>query len=267
MGNTMKTARSTIGDPILGAPGWGTDEYGVSHLIYSIPQGIERIIRGVAAAVERLSDGKLFFIPRPALMGQRNRTEWCLVEYRVGTRYNEDKGKDEGGFGVRVELRDFGSECPPPIKGTWPDRVLHVLNLIAPLERMIMLSCYTPEGYYLGGIDDAMRYYGSWGLTDVQPVKVAAGVECAFDAIARKSACAVGYDPEKKAWVGWSHRAACVFKIGHVVEEGNCEASSGYDQRYIEKHPEMDLSVPVGFEVVTVEDSKRCAIAFAESVG
>ena len=247
---------------------WAQDEYGVSHLVYTFPQGVKRIVQGVKAAVERLSDMRPMLIPHPFPTGHRNRTEWCLGEFRVGARYNDDTDKEEGGFVVRIEARDFGSECPPSIEGgsTLPDRILHVLNIVAPLERLIMLSCYTPEGYYVGDVNSALKFYGAWGLTDVQPMKVAAGKEGVFEAITRKAACSVGFDPKEEAWVGWSHRAACVFKIGHVVEEGNCEASTGWCPDYLEAHPEEDLSVPVGFEVKTAEDSKRCAIAFAESV-
>jgi len=57
------------------------------------------------------------------------------------------------------------------------------------------------------------------------------------------------------------------FGVGHVVEEGYGEASSGSTNEKLEGHPEANLSVPIGFEVKTLDDAKRCAIAFAESVG
>ena len=65
----------------------------------------------------------------------------------------------------------------------------------------------------------------------------------------------------------WSHRAIFGFGIGDVVKMGDCCASPGFDEEYIAKHPEADQSLPVGFEAVTLEDAKRMAIAFADSVG
>ena len=35
---------------------------------------------------------------------------------------------------------------------------------------------------------------------------------------------------------------------------------------YVKEHPEADISVPVGFVANTLEDAKRMALAFAESV-
>ena len=238
--------------------GWAQDEYGVSHLVYTFPQGVERIVQGVKAAVVRLADMRPMLIPQPFKIGHRNRTEWCLAEHRIGQRYNDDTGEEEGGFKVRVELRDFGSECPPSIEGgsTLPDRILHVLNVLAPLERLVMFSCYTPEGYYLGDLGCAMRIYGAWGLTDVMPTSVAAGGS-ASEAVTRKLSCAVGFDPKEEKWVGWSHRAASSFGVGYVAQEGYCETSD---------YPDSKRAVPVGFEVKTLDDAKRCAVAFAASV-
>jgi hypothetical protein len=129
-----------------------------------------------------------------------------------------------------------------------------------------MLSCYTPEGFFIGGIDEALVIYGAWGLTDVQPFRVAMGTQCAFDAITNKNSCSVGFDRKKQEWVGWSHRAAASYGIGYVAQEGHCETTSGWSEEYLEEHPEDDISIPVGFEVKTLEDAKRCACAFAESV-
>jgi hypothetical protein len=75
-----------------------------------------------------------------------------------------------------------------------------------------------------------------------------------------------GYSPKEKKWYGWSHRAAYGFSIGDVVKEGDCTAESGWTDEYLAEHPEDDLSLPVGFIARTKEDTKRMAIAFAESV-
>lgn len=60
----------------------------------------------------------------------------------------------------------------------------------------------------------------------------------------------IGFCPSQNKWYGWSHRAICGFGIGFIVEEGMCQ----------------DGTLPIGFEVKTLEDSKRVAISFAESV-
>ncbi len=78
--------------------------------------------------------------------------------------------------------------------------------------------------------------------------------------------CSIGFCEKKQKWYGWSHRAIYGYGIGHIAKKGNCETTSGYVDSYLEKHPEEDVSVPVGFKVNTLEDAKKCAMAFAESV-
>lgn len=80
------------------------------------------------------------------------------------------------------------------------------------------------------------------------------------------SVCSIGYSPRRKKWYGWSHRAICGFKIGDVVKKGDCTNSSGYVKEYLEAHPELDKSLPIGFKAKTLDDCKRMAIAFAESI-
>ncbi len=259
-------------DEIFGPSGWGRDDHGISHLTYTIPQGVERLVRGLAQHLRTLLKTRPMLIPAPFKIGKRNRTEWCIAKHRIGGEYSDETEQEEGGFFVQVELRDFGSEGPAPIKGTWPDRLLHQLYPLLPLERLVMLACYTPEGYYIGGLDQALVVYGAWKLTDVQPIAVAVGT-CEGESLSteevveRKLTCQIGFDPKGEKWVGWSHRAASEFGIGYVAEEGYCETTSGWSDEYLAANPKDDLSVPVGFEVKTLADAKRCAIAFAESVG
>ena len=54
--------------------------------------------------------------------------------------------------------------------------------------------------------------------------------------------------------------------IREVVKEGDCCASSGWTEEYLREHPEEDKSLPVGFKAKTLEDAKKMATAFAESV-
>ena len=79
--------------------------------------------------------------------------------------------------------------------------------------------------------------------------------------------CSIGFCEKEQKWYGWSHRAIKGFGIGYEVKEGDLVTTSGYTEEYIKEHPENDKSVPVGFIAKTLEDCKKLAIAFAESVG
>ena len=81
-------------------------------------------------------------------------------------------------------------------------------------------------------------------------------------------AACLGFSPKTQKWYGWSHRAVYGFKIGDIVEAGDCTASSGYTEEFIKENPEegMRYVLPVGFEAKTLEDAKKMAIAFAASV-
>ena len=71
-----------------------------------------------------------------------------------------------------------------------------------------------------------------------------------------------------KKWYGWSHRAIYGFKIGDVVEQGDLTTTSGYVEEFELEHPEIAFKhvLPVGFKAQTLDDCRKMAIAFAESV-
>ena len=81
------------------------------------------------------------------------------------------------------------------------------------------------------------------------------------------SICSIGFSENENKWYGWSHRAIYDFGIGDVISEGDCTSTSGWTDEYLVEHPEEDLRLPVGFEAKTLDDAKRMAIAFADSVG
>ena len=58
--------------------------------------------------------------------------------------------------------------------------------------------------------------------------------------------CSIGFCKKEQKWYGWSHRAIFGFTIGDEVKEGDCTNLSGYIQEFIDKHPECDLSLPIG---------------------
>lgn len=73
--------------------------------------------------------------------------------------------------------------------------------------------------------------------------------------------CSIGFSDKDQKWYGWSHRALHGFGIGDVAKDGDCACETGSCD------PRADVSVPVGFEAKTLDDAKRMAIAFADSVG
>jgi len=126
----------------------------------------------------------------------------------------------------------------------------------------IMRSAYTiPEGHYVGNPRLAHRLMVLHGIkpeprTPADPSSNGG----------RGRTCSIGFCEREQKWYGWSHRAIFGFGIGDVVKEGDCTASSGWTEEYLAEHPEADESLPVGFQAKSLEDAKRMAIAFAESV-
>ena len=115
-----------------------------------------------------------------------------------------------------------------------------------------MRSAYTPDGDYIGSPKWARKLI----KRGIKPEKVNPD----------HNVCSIGFCADENKWFGWSHRAMYGFAIGDVVKEGDCAASSGWIGGTYGYLPEDDLSLPVGFEAKTMDDAKRMAIAFAESV-
>ena len=76
----------------------------------------------------------------------------------------------------------------------------------------------------------------------------------------------IGFCEKEQKWYGWSHRAMYGFEVGDAVNEGDCTATSGLTDEALKLYPEQDFSLPVGFQAKTLEDAKRMAIAFSDSV-
>ena len=111
----------------------------------------------------------------------------------------------------------------------------------------------TIDGGYIGSPEDAYRLVQK-GLSHIQKAHPSDNV------------CSIGFHSEKQKWYGWSHRTMYGFGIGDVVKKGDCCASSGYTEEYLREHPEEDESLPVGFKAKKMDDAKRMAVAFADSV-
>lgn len=87
-----------------------------------------------------------------------------------------------------------------------------------------------------------------------------------FDKSSDSHVACIGYSPEQGGWIGWSHRGWNIFKPGYVVKEGDLCTMTGYIDSYAREHPERCFNLPVGFECRTMEDCRRCAIAYAMAV-
>lgn len=115
-------------------------------------------------------------------------------------------------------------------------------------------SAYTmPEGLYIGSSKTAHRLIVQRGIKPELYEE-------------NGNTCSIGFCEREQKYYGWSHRAIYGFGIGDIVAEGDCTASSGWTDECLKDHPERDLSLPVGFEAKNLDDAKRMAIAFAESV-
>lgn len=118
---------------------------------------------------------------------------------------------------------------------------------------------YTHDGHYIGPPERARMLYFKYGI---------------FPELADPddNVCSIGFSPIFQRWYGWSHRAMYGFAIGDCVDsdEHLC-AHTGYIDGYLESLPEeerlkLDKSLPVGFTAKNLDDCKRMALAFAESV-
>ncbi len=114
-----------------------------------------------------------------------------------------------------------------------------------------MLSYYNDDGKYIGDTDAFRRLVVD---REIDPIT--------YD---DNKVCSIGKSRMDGKWYGWSHRAICGFQIGDEVKEGDCCASSGWTEKYLENHPD-DKPLPIGFVAETEEDCKKMAIAFASSV-
>ena len=106
----------------------------------------------------------------------------------------------------------------------------------------IMRSAYSPQGDYIGDPKLARRLIKKGiKIFETQP-----------DSLSRQ--VCIGYAPESKMWYGWSHRAIVGFGPGNKIFDVNF----GDDKTLYKEH---------GAEtIVTLEDAKRSALAFASHV-
>ena len=164
----------------------------------------------------------------------------------------EDHGTHLSRFEVR-RMDGYNDPMFEQILATKDDQRLEVFRRLGALPNGRWIHYSKIDGGYIGNDNDVDNLIAKRGIV---PEKGGS-----------HDVCCIGFSEREKKWFGWSHRAIFGFEVGHVVKEGDCASTSGYIEEYIAEHPEADQSVPVGFECKTLDDCKRVAIAFAESVG
>lgn len=122
-----------------------------------------------------------------------------------------------------------------------------------PGHTVTIKSAYTPTGDYIGNPKHAFFLCRK---KEIKPEK----------ANPDHNVCSIGFCEKEQKWFGWSHRAIYGFGVGDVVKKGDCTNSSGWTDEYLAKHPEEDLTLPIGFTAKTLDDARQMAIAFADSV-
>jgi len=124
----------------------------------------------------------------------------------------------------------------------------------APATIEMEVAYTVPGDLYIGDPKTAAMLCGKYGIAPQL-------------AASEARVCTIGFSERDQKWYGWSHRAIFGFTIGDTVMKGDCTASSGLIQEYLDEHPDEDRSLPVGFKAKTLDDARRMAIAFADSVG
>jgi len=163
--------------------------------------------------------------------------------------------KYKAGYEVREELHGVEFEAEV-LSGGSDDSVdtEELLKYLNTETTVLIKVAYTPTGDYIG---DSKRAHFLCVKKRIKPEKVNPS----------HNVCSIGFCEAEQKWYGWSHRAIFGFGIGDTVKEGDCTNSSGWVEEYLKEHPEADLSLPVGFKANNLDDAKRMAVAFAESVG
>lgn len=124
---------------------------------------------------------------------------------------------------------------------------------VNPNEPTVTLKvAYDHHGNYIGDIGDADFLYKEKGILP--------------ETYNDNNVCTIGFCQKELKWYGWSHREIHGFTIGDEVKEGDYCTSSGWTKEYLKEHPEEDFTLKVGFKAESLEDAKRMAIAYANSV-
>ena len=101
-------------------------------------------------------------------------------------------------------------------------------------------QAFTLKGEYIGSVETAQSLQ-DMGIVPELRVKN------------NPNTCTIGFCAKEHKWYGWSHRAIAGFGLGHTVKTGD----AAIDKRQ---------GILVGFEVKTLDDAKKVAASYAESI-
>lgn len=105
-----------------------------------------------------------------------------------------------------------------------------------------MVSAYSKAGKYIGDPKTAKTLTEKFGIKEFGLVDP------------KHNVCSIGFNPDKKTWWGWSHRAICGFTEGDMLFEENF----GNDKTLFKKHGRI--------KITDMEQARQAAINFAKSV-
>lgn len=160
--------------------------------------------------------------------------------------------KDPLGFEVFAVVTETSFRAEPVDESPADKELIDAINS-KDGEVVTTIECCNENGNYVGNEETAKFLYSAGIVPEIaQP---------------DNKVCSIGFCESEQKWYGWSHRAIHGFAIGDTAKAGDCCTTPGSIPEHIEKHPEADLSVPVGFVAKSLDDCKRMAIAFADSVG
>ena len=111
-------------------------------------------------------------------------------------------------------------------------------------------ECYysTLDGSYLThvGMDDIFEMLLKNGITDhVQSHNIGGNT------------ASLGFNPKKKKWYGWSHRAIYGFGVGYITKKGDCGFTADNPEEMIEDYAYFFSDIS---EECAEEHRKRCTI-------
>ena len=166
------------------------------------------------------------------------------------------KRRYKAGYEVREELHDvaFKAEVLSEGDGRDIDDLDDLLQCLNTETTVLVKLAYTPTGDYIGNKKMAHFLCAKKGI---KPEKISPS---------NNKVCSIGFCKAEQKWYGWSHRAIFGFGVGDIVKEGDCTANSGWTDEYLKEHPDEDGSLPIGFQAKDLNDARRMAVAFAESV-
>ena len=83
------------------------------------------------------------------------------------------------------------------------------------------VSCFTPEGWYVGDPEFTAGIY----KLGIKPELISP----------ERNVCQIGFCEANQCWVGWSHRAISSFYIGLEVKKGDCAYKAANEEDFKEE--------------------------------